>query len=217
MIHDENHKKRSLLFWSFISILFIFVVFFCMRNYFTNNYEINAVDGSGDVSETSSQGEPSSINDGIIPLSKVEESAEFEHLQLSFKGIQEEGNDYYSYTLKLFYDGDEIQQELFSDTNHYHIWSGVYGMFRVQKIDQVYIIQSFDGAQCLGNYVLFINEEHEILNSFSNVSLKLKDHNIEITESDLGSCCPMGDDNCIKQHMRDSSYVISGLSMIPTE
>ena len=173
----------------------------------TNDYN------NGIVTETE-ESEENEENNNIentkyeVKLVRSNETIDFDKLKLNFIGYKDLTYDYYNYTLYIYFDRKEVENSIFNDTNNLVISSKLTPSFFIYKVGEVYILYSFNGHQCVGYYVLILNSNGEIIKSFSNVGFSLNKDIISISESSFGGCCPMGDNDCLKNNIKEYKYKI---------
>ena len=96
-------------------------------------------------------------------------------LSIEFNGTSENAG-MYEYVAKVLLNGKEVENSLFTNAVNRVIWSYDYtGGFRVEKIDNVYILISSIASQFNGNYVLIFNTEGTVLATYNDVSFMLDD------------------------------------------
>lgn len=96
-------------------------------------------------------------------------------LSIEFNGTSENAG-MYEYVAKVLLNGKEVENSLFTNAVNRVIWSYDYtGSFRVEKIDNVYILISSIASQFNGNYVLIFNTEGTVLATYNDVSFILDD------------------------------------------
>ena len=103
----------------------------------------------------------------------------------------------YRYTAKIFVDGKLVENTLFGSVDNKLIWSNNYAAnFKVVRVDTVYFIISSISKQQDGDYILVVNNNGEIINSFPDVTIIIDKDNKTFDISD----CVTGavDEECIK-------------------
>lgn len=132
-------------------------------------------------SENNNTTEPESVvttetHYGTFYLYKENEQVKIDNnLTIEFSGNESYSN-MYEYVAKVLLNGKEVENSLFTNAVNRVIWSYDYtGSFRVEKIDNVYILISSIASQFNGNYVLIFNTEGTVLATYNDVSFMLDD------------------------------------------
>lgn len=163
-----------------------FIIYDKILNKNTNETNSNTANNQ---TNTNTNNLVTSIIGEQINLSKEKEQAIIDNkLSIELIGV-EDYTDMYVYTAKIYYDGKEIENSLFTDVNNKVIWSTNYAAsFRVEKVNNVYFIISSISKQNDGDYVLIINEG-KILNTFVDVKIVLdKDNKLfEVSDCTTGA------------------------------
>ena len=112
-------------------------------------------------------------------------------ITISFNGIKEdndsEDEEHYRYTAQVFVNGQEIDSKIFNNENDRVIWSENYAAsFKVIKVNNVYLLDSYIAKQFDGHYILIINSAGEALASYYDVGFKFDKDNKKYIIEDCG-------------------------------
>ncbi len=95
-----------------------------------------------------------------------------DHLTIKFIGNKV--NDLYKYTLEMFLDNNKLNNNtFFEDQSKDIVYSYSYAYFKIENINNYYLIQYIkDGSQSNGRYVIILDNQGNLINSFENVYFK---------------------------------------------
>lgn len=95
-----------------------------------------------------------------------------DHLTIKFMGNKV--NDLYKYTLEMFLDNNKLNNNtFFEDQSKDIVYSYSYAYFKIENINNYYLIQYIkDGLQSNGRYVIILDNQGNLINSFENVYFK---------------------------------------------
>ena len=145
-----------------------------------------------------------------ISLTKKEETAKYNNLELNFYGedVSSTTNvkDSYKYVVKLKLGETEINSNVFSNEMVRYINSdNLSSTFTIYMIDDLYILKSSTGAQKDGEYGLVFDNSGNFIRSFEDVTLNINidNHTVEMTK------CFNTEDDCVKASYKISSNKFS--------
>ena len=155
-------------------------------NYIMDGKDISKEDFSAKYKDTCTEelktdNEEYKSDDSVktIELKSANETLEVDNiLNISFAGTkQEESNgdqQYYEYVAKIAVNGKEVDSKIYNNENDKVIWSENYASrFKVTKVNNVYILDSYVAKQNDGHYVLIISSDGKVLDSYYDVSFML--------------------------------------------
>ena len=95
-----------------------------------------------------------------------------EHLKINFIGNKI--NDLYKYTLEMYLDNNKLNNNtFFEDITKDIVYSYAYAYFKIENINNYYLIQYIeDGSQSNGTYLIILDKDGNLINSFENVNYK---------------------------------------------
>ena len=99
-------------------------------------------------------------------------------------------NEYYQYNLDILFNNKKIDSNIFSDVNKKVLWSKTYAAsFMVKKVNNYYLLKSMLGKQVNGEYIIVLDNNGNIVNSFSDVTSELKDNTLLILKCVVDKDC----------------------------
>ncbi len=93
-----------------------------------------------------------------------------DHLKINFIGNKI--NNLYKYTLEMYLDNNKLNNNtFFEDTSKDIVYSYAYAYFKIEIINNYYLIQYIkDGSQSNGTYLIILDKDGNLINSFENVT-----------------------------------------------
>lgn len=131
-----------------------------------------------------------------------------DHLKINFIGNKI--NNLYKYTLEMYLDNNKLNNNtFFEDTSKDIVYSYAYAYFKIENINNYYLIQYIkDGSQSNGTYLIILDKDGNLINSFENVTFNFnyntyeyeisKSYNLEEAFSQkylLGNSMPLIDED----------------------
>ena len=82
--------------------------------------------------------------------------------------------------------------------------------FKIYRVDDIYILDSFAATQCFCNNILIFNTNGDVLKTFAHSDFSIDKNIINIKTSDNGQC--MGSD--YESHITEYNFIIENSILI---